>query len=146
VAWQPDSRLLFGVRALFNNDDEHRTDLHGVSEGIARSAELRLGGSLAPWQGALIDVGGRDCIKVRIPQYLSAPHLLLQSDMVWTVPNALGKTLARFYPLVIQPLPLQIPPFEIDLYWHDRFHRDPQNKWFREMVSRVLRSQQSEWE
>jgi len=95
---------------------------------------------------ALIDVGGRDCIKVRIPQYLSAPHLLLQSDMVWTVPNALGKTLARFYPLVIQPLPLQIPPFEIDLYWHDRFHRDPQNKWFREMVSRVLRSQQSEWE
>ncbi|NWE77786.1 LysR family transcriptional regulator [Pseudomonas yamanorum] len=95
---------------------------------------------------ALIDTGGRDCIKVRIPQYLSAPHLLLGSNMVWTVPSALGQTLARFFPLVIHPLPLEIPPFEIDLYWHDRFHRDPENKWFRELVGRVLRSQQSEWQ
>jgi hypothetical protein len=58
VAWQPNKRLLFGVRALFNNDDEQRTDSHGLSEGLARSAEVRLGGSVAPWQGALIDVGG----------------------------------------------------------------------------------------
>ncbi|NBA93646.1 LysR family transcriptional regulator [Pseudomonas sp. R5(2019)] len=95
---------------------------------------------------ALIDAGGRDCIKMRVPQYLSGPHLLLETDMVWTLPCALGKILARYYPLVIQPLPLQVPSFEIDLYWHDRFHRDPQNKWLREMVSRVLRSQQSAWQ
>ncbi|MBU6958983.1 LysR family transcriptional regulator [Pseudomonas sp. CVAP len=95
---------------------------------------------------ALIDAGGRDCIKMRTPQFLSGPHLLLDTDMIWTLPIALGKTLARFYPLVIHPLPLQIPSFEIDLYWHDRFHRDPQNKWLREMVGQVLRSQQSAWQ
>jgi len=95
---------------------------------------------------ALIDAGGADCVKMRVPHHLSSPHLLLDSDLIWTLPCALGKTLARFYPLAIQPLPLQIPSFEIDLYWHDRFHRDPQNKWLREMMGRVLKSQQAQWQ
>jgi hypothetical protein len=58
VAWQPNKRLMFGIRALFNNDLERRIDSTGTSEGLARSAELRLGGSASPWQGALLDVGG----------------------------------------------------------------------------------------
>jgi hypothetical protein len=33
-------------------------DPDGVSEGMARSAEYRLGGSYSPWNGALIDIGG----------------------------------------------------------------------------------------
>ena len=58
VAWQPNKRLLFGFRALVNNDMERRTDPSGTSEGLARSREYRLGGSISPWEGALIDVGG----------------------------------------------------------------------------------------
>ena len=58
VAWQPTTRLMFGFRALLNNDLERRIDPLGTSEGLARSAELRLGGSVSPWDGALIDVGG----------------------------------------------------------------------------------------
>jgi len=58
VAWQPSKRLLFGFRALVSNDWERRTDAGNSAEGLARSVEYRLGGSLAPWDGALIDVGG----------------------------------------------------------------------------------------
>lgn len=58
IAWQPSKRLLFGFRALLNNDLERRIDPLGTSEELARSAELRLGGSVSPWDGALIDVGG----------------------------------------------------------------------------------------
>ena len=88
---------------------------------------------------ALIEAGARKSIHVRIPQHLSAPHLLLESDMLWVVPSALGKTLSRFFPLLLRPLPLTLPEFDVDLYWHDRFHRDPQNKWFREAVGAALR-------
>lgn len=124
---------------------------HGglTPEAFAKSEHLLVesgGSGHLALERAMIDAGGRDCIKMRIPQYLSGPHLLLDSDMIWTLPNALGKTLAQFYPLVIWPLPLQVPSFEIDLYWHDRFHRDPQSRWFREMVGSVLRSQQSVWQ
>ena len=58
IAWQPDKRWMFGFRALLNNDLERRIDPAGTSEGLARSAEFRLGGSFSPWEGALFDVGG----------------------------------------------------------------------------------------
>jgi len=57
VAWQPSETLLFGFRALLNNDLEQRIDPVGTSEGQARSTEYRLGGSASPWEGALIDLG-----------------------------------------------------------------------------------------
>jgi hypothetical protein len=58
LAWQPDKTWLFGFRALFNNDLERRTDSLGPAQGMATSAEYRLGASYAPWSGALIDIGG----------------------------------------------------------------------------------------
>ncbi len=58
IAWQPSKRLMFGFRALLNSDLERRIDASGSAEGIAQSAELRLGGSVAPWDGALLDLGG----------------------------------------------------------------------------------------
>lgn len=58
VAWQPNPKVLAGFRVLFNNDLEKRTDSTGLSEGLARSQEYRLGVSVSPWKWALIDVGG----------------------------------------------------------------------------------------
>lgn len=58
VAWQPNKKLLFGFRGLLNNDLERRIDPVTVVEGKAHTAEFRLGGSVSPWNGALIDVGG----------------------------------------------------------------------------------------
>jgi hypothetical protein len=58
LTWQPDARLLVGLRTIFNNDLERRIDSTGVKEGLSRSFELRLGVSASLWPGALIDVGG----------------------------------------------------------------------------------------
>jgi DNA-binding transcriptional LysR family regulator len=89
---------------------------------------------------ALIEAGARHRIKVRLPQYLAAPHFVIGSDLLWSVPSVLAEVLARNFPLVIKPHPLSLPSFEIALYWHDRYHRDPANKWFREFVTEQLRS------
>lgn len=58
IAWQPNKRLLFGFRGLLNNDMERRFDPAGVTQGMAHTYEFRLGGSVSPWKGALVDVGG----------------------------------------------------------------------------------------
>jgi hypothetical protein len=58
VSWQPNPRVLVGVRALLNTDYEHITDSAGEQEGTARSQEFRVGASISPWEGALVDVGG----------------------------------------------------------------------------------------
>lgn len=83
---------------------------------------------------ALVDAGARHRIKVRLPQYLSAPHFIVASDLLWSVPAVLATTLAQHYPLVVRPHPLALPEIEVCLYWHDRFHRDPDNKWLRDFV------------
>ncbi len=57
VTWQPDPRVLVGFRTLLNTDRELRTDPSGESAGMARTREYRLGLSVSPWEGALIDVG-----------------------------------------------------------------------------------------
>lgn len=90
---------------------------------------------------ALVEAGARKRIKVRLPQYLSAPHFVLSSDLLWSVPAVLAETLAKYYPLVIKPHPLPLPAFEIALYWHDRYHRDPANKWLRDFVVAQLQPQ-----
>ncbi|AKC80634.1 LysR family transcriptional regulator [Xanthomonas arboricola] len=87
---------------------------------------------------SLTEAGIRHRIRIRIPQYLSAPHFICTSDLIWSVPAALAQVMAKSYPLVIKPHPLKLPPFEIALYWHDRFHRDPANKWMREFISEQL--------
>ena len=58
VAWQPRQTMLFGFRALLNNDLEHRTDPVSSKEGEVHSREYRVGGSVSPWKGAWVDVGG----------------------------------------------------------------------------------------
>lgn len=85
----------------------------------------------------LLDAGLRNQIRIRLPQYLSAPHFIMASDLVWCAPAVLADRLAQFYPLVIKPLPISLPEFEIALYWHDRFHRDPANQWLRNIVAQA---------
>ncbi|MGZ3441317.1 MAG: hypothetical protein ACXVDD_17475 [Polyangia bacterium] len=58
ASWQPNERMLLGIRVILNHDWERRLDRFGVSEGLARSYEFRAGFSASPWQGALFDVGG----------------------------------------------------------------------------------------
>jgi DNA-binding transcriptional LysR family regulator len=83
---------------------------------------------------ALVEAGVKDRIRVRMQQYLSAPHFIISSDMLWSVPAMLAETLARHFPLVIKPHPLTLPSFEVALYWHDRYHQDPANRWLRELL------------
>lgn len=83
---------------------------------------------------ALFELGARDRIKVRIPQYLSAPYTLLTSNLVWIAPELLASTLCRHFPLTYVGEPLGLDSFEIALYWHDRYHRDPANRWFRSII------------
>ena len=89
---------------------------------------------------ALIEAGARNRIRVRLPQYLSAPHFIISSDLLWSVPAVLAETLAKHYPLVIKPHPLELPEIEVFLYWHDRYHRDPANKWLRDFVAQQFPS------
>ena len=60
LAWQPDPRVLVGTRVILNHDQEVRTDTLSTTEGLARSYEFRLGASVSPWTGGIVDLGGTE--------------------------------------------------------------------------------------
>lgn len=113
-------------------EGELTQDLFGRSDHLL--VEYSGSGHLS-LERALIDAGLRQRIKLRIPQYLSAPHFIINSDLLWSVPAILAERLSLHFPLVIKPHPLPLPEFEVALYWHDRYHRDPANKWLRELIA-----------
>jgi DNA-binding transcriptional LysR family regulator len=86
----------------------------------------------------LIEQGLKNRISVRTPAYLSAPFLISQSNMLWIAPAILAELLVDYFPLVIKEPPLDLPTFEVSIYWHDRFHRDPANKWLRESIKSLF--------
>jgi hypothetical protein len=131
IAWQPNTRLLFGFRVLSNNDLERRTDATGTVEGLARSLELRLGGSVSPWTGALIDVGGtrlekRNAIagthsviyepNIGFEQALFSRHLTLRLGVDETSPTA--------------GLSVKLPPFNLDMAYVRNMARARQGELF----------------
>jgi hypothetical protein len=63
LVWQPGPRVLVGTRVILNHDQELRTDALGTAEGLARSYEFRLGGSVLPWPGGILDLGATELYK-----------------------------------------------------------------------------------
>ena len=116
IAWQPTKRLLFGFRALLNNDLERRTDAAGTVEGLARSVELRLGGSVSPWEGALIDVGGT---RLEKRNAIAGTHTIIYEPNIGFEQALISRRLTlRFGVDETSPtagLSVKIPPFNLDV-------------------------------
>lgn len=55
--WQIDDQWQVGARAIFNHDNETRTQAGVSTTGFLRSYEYRLGAAFSPWKGTLLDLG-----------------------------------------------------------------------------------------
>ncbi len=72
------------------------------------------------------------------PNYLTAPHLLENTDMVALLPESLVVRFRERYGLAEVALPMAVAPFEVYISWHDRTQRHAAHIWFREQVGKSL--------
>ncbi|WP_342651177.1 LysR family transcriptional regulator [Pseudomonas sp. REB1044] len=79
---------------------------------------------------ALGKMGVQRKVALRSQHYLMASQVLQQTDMVMTVPERF----ARRHQLRYLSLPVEIPPLETHLYWHESTDQDPANRWMREQI------------
>lgn len=77
-------------------------------------------------------------ILCHVPSFTSAAHIALHTDAIATIPLRLARPLARDLDLVLARMPIELPPLQLALYWHERSHRDPANRWLREFVLATL--------
>lgn len=72
------------------------------------------------------------------PNYLTAPHLLENTDMVALLPMSLAARFRDRFGLAEVTMPLEVPPFDVYISWHDRTQRHAAHMWFRDQVMQSL--------
>jgi DNA-binding transcriptional LysR family regulator len=77
-------------------------------------------------------------IALRVSGFVAAAMVAKYTDVVATLPARVGTMLAQELTLQLVRPPLVLPQVPIGLYWHERSHRDPANKWLRALFHRLF--------
>lgn len=79
-------------------------------------------------------------IMLRIPHFLSVHAIIAETDFLISIPASLAATLPKDK-VVIRDLPEEIrgKPYTVSQIWHERFHRDPAQRWLRGLVRDAVR-------
>lgn len=111
---------------------------HAVAQSGSRSQEIV--------ERFLAREGLRRRIALETPHFNSLPFVLARSDLVATVPHALGIAYTRSMPhLQTMKPPLRLPDFDLRQHWHRRFHKDPRSRWLRGFVAGLFNDFVDEW-
>ena len=81
------------------------------------------------------------------PHFMSLPIIIAKSDLVATVPHAIGmffSTSSANIKTVLLPFP-DLPQINIKQHWHRRLHHDPRNQWLRSLMARLFSPESDEW-
>ena len=68
------------------------------------------------------------------PHFLSIPMVIAVTDLVVTVPAAVGEVFARIADVAVLEPPYTMPTFDLKQHWHRSQHDDPGNRWLRSIV------------
>lgn len=78
--------------------------------------------------------GIRRNVRLVVPHFVAVGHILHSTDLIATVPERLAMRCAEPFDLVYVPHPANLPEIAIKLFWHARYHRDPANRWLRQLI------------
>jgi DNA-binding transcriptional LysR family regulator len=73
-------------------------------------------------------------IAVTVPQFLLAPHLLLETDLTLVLPRRVAEVGARPLGLALRDLPEEAAAFHASMAWHRRLDNDPALVWLRALI------------
>lgn len=85
-------------------------------------------------------------IVLSTPHFMGIPMIIARSDLVATVPHALG-IYGRQLPvgLRIAEPPLNPPGIELKQHWHRKYHHEPKIVWLRGIVAELFNDTRDEW-
>ena len=77
-------------------------------------------------------------VTLRLPSYLGLGTILATTDLIASVPRQIGDALARPGAIRLFECPVRIPAYQVKQHWHERYHRDPGNRWLRAVFSELF--------
>ncbi|NUU04058.1 LysR family transcriptional regulator [Herbaspirillum robiniae] len=73
-------------------------------------------------------------IVLRTSHYMSIPTIIARSDLVVVLPKPVANAFAGEKNVRVIDAPVEIPKYDLKMYWHRRFHKDPKSVWLRAAV------------
>jgi DNA-binding transcriptional LysR family regulator len=70
-------------------------------------------------------------ISLRCQHALSACQVILNNDMLLTLPKTAAAMYSKMLDIAIYPMPVELPDIGVHLYWHVNVDKEPANKWLR---------------
>lgn len=80
------------------------------------------------------------------PHFTSLPYILSRTDLIATVPHAIGYAYANEHAsIVLVDPPLPLPHFDLRQHWHRKFHNDARTLWLRGLIAELFNDARDEW-
>lgn len=77
--------------------------------------------------------------RLTVPQFMVLPLVIASSDLLVIMPSRLAKAFSMLASIKILRTPMPLRPYDIKVYWHERFHHDPASRWFRRALVQLFR-------
>lgn len=90
------------------------------------------------FEAVLAEKGIRRNIVLQTSHYLSIPIVIAESDLVVVLPRTVANVFADSTQVRIVQPPMEIPRYDLKVYWHRRFAHDSKAKWLRELAVEIF--------
>jgi DNA-binding transcriptional LysR family regulator len=148
VGWLPDLAAGFRQRRLFEQRYQCLMAAgHPLARGrltSARFASARHALVVAEGTGhervekQLQRHGVKRLLPLQLPHFVAVPWIVADTDLLVIVPQTLAQKVAAPLGLVVRELPVELPGFEVNLFWHQRVQADPGHRWMRELWAQLF--------
>ena len=123
-----------------------RADHPAAGARLSKKAFLDASHALVSYKGghrvieeALERAGLARKIALRVPHFTVVPMVLERSDLILILPSKVARAYERQGGFRSLPPPVAIPPADVAAHWHERFERDPGNRWLREAIMELFK-------
>lgn len=79
-------------------------------------------------------------IRLRCQHYYAACRVVSRTDLLLTMPERYALAANQHTANQVLPFPIDMPPFDVYLYWHANVDGDPANRWLRTQVTEAMRA------
>ena len=122
-----------------------RADHPDVGKTLTKKKFLAASHALVSYKGghrvieeALERAGLSRKIALRVPHFTVVPMILERTDLILILPAKVARVYERPGRFKFLPPPVPIPPADVEVHWHERFERDPGNRWLRETIMELF--------
>lgn len=77
--------------------------------------------------------------RLTVPQFMVLPLVIANSDLLVIMPSRLAKAFSQLVSIKILEPPIPLRPYDIKVYWHERFDRDSSSRWLRSTLVKLFR-------